>query len=138
MEKFLYLVRVYVFATFNYLKREQWDTSTIEAHLRLLEAIPMNVREPTIPNGLRYHIMDIYIDELDKADRPRSSSLSMNTMLRPLRNLASESPTKIIRQRAKESLTDARLIEWDNLSTEQSETRDEGDGGNFRQGELQC
>jgi ribosomal RNA-processing protein 1 len=138
MEKFLYLVRTYVFATFNYLKREQWETTTTEAHLRLLEAVPMNLRESTIPNGLRYHMIDIYIDELDKVDRPRSSILSIDTMLRPLRNLSSESPTKTVRQRAKEALEDARVIEWGNTSTELSEAGNGEGGENAKQGELQC
>jgi ribosomal RNA-processing protein 1 len=78
-----------------------------------------------IPNGLRYHIIDIYVDELDKVDTPRNRNLPIDVLLGPLRNLETESPTKAVRLKVKEALEDARLSDWNNQ--EQMEQRDENE-----------
>ncbi|KAJ5634722.1 hypothetical protein N7528_002564 [Penicillium herquei] len=78
--------------------------------------IPM----PHGPDGLRYHVMDIWIDELEKVlefegeegERKIKGDIPIELILRPLEKLRAESPFKPARTRAIETLDDDRLIEW--------------------------
>lgn len=111
MDKFLYLVRCYVIQGFEYVSKQQWwDEALLGEYLKILESVPLNAREAKIPNGLRYHVIDIYVDELDKVDTKRSAPLE--EILAPLRRLCKDSLTKAVRERAKEALDDERLEDW--------------------------
>ncbi|KAI9800337.1 MAG: hypothetical protein M1825_004107 [Sarcosagium campestre] len=112
MDKFLLLVRSYLRASFCYLAERNWDVKTVEDYANILSAIPLSIADAKIPNGLRYHVIDIFVDELDASDQPRKSTIDLGLVLRPLRELASKSPTKSVRLRVKEALADERLIDW--------------------------
>ncbi|KAB8238934.1 hypothetical protein ETB97_007598 [Aspergillus alliaceus] len=79
------------------------------------------VAMPHGPDGLRYHIMDIWIDELEKVlefeegadgERKPKAGVPIDLILRPIEKLRAESPYKPVRTRAQEALDDERLIEW--------------------------
>ena len=111
MDKFLYLVRCYVGKGFEVVKKKEWeDEELIEAYLEILAAVPLNPSEQKIPNGLRYHVIDVYVDELDKVDTERNAPLER--ILVPLKELAEKSITKPVRLRVKEALEDERLQDW--------------------------
>ncbi|PLB43798.1 hypothetical protein P170DRAFT_418136 [Aspergillus steynii IBT 23096] len=81
---------------------------------------------PHGPDGLRYHIMDIWIDELEKVlefdeevdgeEEPQSrkpkGEVPMELLLRPIEKLRTDCPYKPVRTRAAETLNDDRLVEW--------------------------
>jgi ribosomal RNA-processing protein 1 len=122
MDKFLLLIRRYLNASFSLFAHRKWkDTQKISQYLDILSATPLNVFDHTIPNGLRYHVIDIYIDELDKVDTSRDDNLPLETMLAPLRDLGQKSPTKSVRQRCKEALEDERLQDWNASGTNATE-----------------
>lgn len=81
---------------------------------------PNFVPMPHGPDGLRYHIIDLWIDEVEKVlefdgeegDRKIKGDVPMELILRPLEKLRSESPYKPVRTRAAEALEDNRLFEW--------------------------
>jgi ribosomal RNA-processing protein 1 len=110
MEKFLLLTRRYLGATFQALERGNWAQALVREHMDLLLEIPCNVEDMRIPNGMRFHVIDIYVDELERVraleseeDRP------VELLLEPLRRLAKDSPTKPVRTKAKDALGDERL-----------------------------
>ncbi|KAE8355556.1 nucleolar protein,Nop52-domain-containing protein [Aspergillus coremiiformis] len=79
------------------------------------------VAMPHGPDGLRYHVMDIWIDELEKVlefeegadgQRKPKGGVPVELILRPIEKLRVESPYKPVRTRAQETLQDERLIEW--------------------------
>ncbi|KAJ5097423.1 hypothetical protein N7456_008144 [Penicillium angulare] len=78
--------------------------------------IPM----PHGPDGLRYHVADIWIDELEKVlefegeegERKVQGDIPVELLLQPLEKLRADSPYKPVRTRASEALDDDRLIEW--------------------------
>ncbi|KAI9677261.1 MAG: hypothetical protein M1829_002603 [Trizodia sp. TS-e1964] len=127
MEKFLLLVRKYLNASFHYLAKKQWDEPVVSEYLAILEAGPLNLRDSKIPNGLRYLIMGLYIDELDEVDSPRGSDTPIEMLLEPLRKLGTQSPTKSVRERAKMSLNDKRLMNWTGFPSKGTEMNDEKD-----------
>lgn len=112
MDKFLFLVRGYLNATFQHLARIGWETTTVEKNMAVLSSIPLSLTDKKVPNGLRYHAIDIYVDELDKADTPRSGILPLQVLLNPLNGVAADCPTKSVRTRAKDALADIRLQNW--------------------------
>ncbi len=112
MDKFLFLVRGYLNATFQHLARIGWETTAVEKNMAVLCSVPLSLTDKKVPNGLRYHVIDIYVDELDKADTPRSGILPLQVLLNPLKGVAADCPTKSVRTRAKDALADVRLESW--------------------------
>ena len=110
MDKYLYLVRCYVQEGFQYVRRKGWKEELLEEYLEVLEGVAFNVRDPKIPNGLRYHVIDLYVDELDKTDV--EDEAPVEKVLEPMRKLGKESLTKTVRKRVAEALDDDRLANW--------------------------
>lgn len=99
--------------------------------------IPM----PHGPDGLRYHLLDIWIDEIEKALEidPESGKpvgeVPMEMLLAPVERLKKESAHRPVRIRAGETLDDERLVEWgfkerkaDKAKSEDEESEEEWGG----------
>ncbi|KAJ5481573.1 Ribosomal RNA processing protein [Penicillium sp. IBT 31633x] len=111
------------------------------------EGDPNYVPMPHGPDGLRYHLIDIWIDELEKVlefeeeagdeddeapKRKIKGDVPMELILRPLEKLRAESPYKPVRTRAAEALEDERLFEWGIRTKEVEEDEDsEEEWGGF-------
>lgn len=96
---------------------------------------------PHGPDGLRYHIMDIWIDEVEKVlefdeeeadgedEEPKSrkpkGEVPMELLLRPIEKLRTDCLQKPVRTRAKETLNDDRLVEWGFKTRAVKESEDE-------------
>ena len=124
MDKYLYLVRCNLGKGFEIVARNAWrDEEMIERLLEVLQATPLNARDAKIPNGLRFHVIDIFVDELNKVDTERTAPVEK--MMAPMRRLGKETITKAVRIRVKEALEDERLQDW---KGEASGEVDEGEG----------
>jgi ribosomal RNA-processing protein 1 len=111
MDKYLYLVRQYLHVSFRYLAKAGWkDLEMIDEFMAVLSNTPLNVRDAKIPNGMRYHILDIYLDELEKVDD--EDEVPAEKLLAPFMVLQKKSPTKTVRERAKSLLQDDRVRKW--------------------------
>jgi len=77
---------------------------------RLLICSPKN---PKIPNSIRYHITDIYLDELDKVQSIEEAGdefvRTLSQLIEPFEKLRKEGSDKTARTKAKDLLEDARL-----------------------------
>ncbi|OJK00322.1 hypothetical protein ASPACDRAFT_42907 [Aspergillus aculeatus ATCC 16872] len=124
-------------------KSGEVDLAALESYLAILEdgpLCPLNfdpdqppaneaedfIPMPHGPDGLRYHVMDIWVDELEKVlefeevttaegttiRKPKGLQVPAELLLRPLERLRKESPYKPVRVRAAEALEDDRLVEW--------------------------
>lgn len=123
MDKYLYLVRCYVSKGFAKCATDEWqDEQLLDGYLKILGAVPLNPRDPKVPNGVRYHVIDIYVDELDKVDTARN--VPLDKVLGPLRRLGVETITKTVRSRAQEALEDERLSNWAGEGEEDEEDED--------------
>lgn len=129
---------------------EQTKWSDLNAYLTILEEGPLNplnfdpdqpsavnektdyVPMPHGPDGLRYHVMDLWVDELEKvlefedadeteddgkpgpkfASRKIKGDVPMDLLLRPIETLRVKGLHKPVRTRAGEALDDDRLVEW--------------------------
>ncbi|EEP81069.1 predicted protein [Uncinocarpus reesii 1704] len=92
---------------------------------------------PKGPDGIRYHIMDIWLDELEKCATDEveddedvtktklKDGVPMDLILRPIERLKETSPNKTVRKRAAETLQDERLVLWGVREREAIEGSDE-------------
>lgn len=124
MDKYFYLVRQYLHASMRYLARAGWkDISMVDDLTTVMADTPLNARDTKVPNGLRYHILDIYLDELEKVDDEHEADIPAEKLLAPLMVLQKECPTRTIREQAKEVLQDQRVRKWLGLEDAKEEAR---------------
>lgn len=135
MDKFLYLVRQYVNASFVWLSQKTaWGSvagkkepqAVRDRYLAMLmdEGAPFAARDPKVPVGLRLHVLDVWVDELDKVDERRDAPVQ--ELMEPLRKLGKETVIKSVRERVGEVLEDERLADWKNEAVD-DEAEDEDD-----------
>ena len=117
LDKFLLLMRCYANAAFTYLARMQWDAEILVEYLRVVEELLLE-RQGKVSDGLRYHVLDLWVDELAKVDAEGKCPLA--AIMQPVETLKAEGRTRTIRDRAKECLADERLKDW--AATEKGET----------------
>lgn len=137
MDKFLRLVRYYVNAAFTYLSRLAWDSELLKSYVELIEAIPLSVANAKVSDGLRYHVLDTWVEELDRVDAARVGACPIEEIMGPVRRLEKEGKTRKVRERAKECLSDEKLEDWSNCvrneAVEESgsgdDATDDGDEG---------
>ena len=118
MDKYLLLIRGYLGASFAYLARQDWEVAMVKQYMDILSSVPLSCTDSKIPDGMRYHVLDVYVDELDKADTPRKGSLPLEMLLVPVTLLKEYGFRKAVRRRAKETLNDERLSSWNDTSKE--------------------
>jgi ribosomal RNA-processing protein 1 len=133
MEKFLLLVRRYVGASFEVLKKRGWKMEEVEEMSAVWGEVPLNVGDNRVPNGIRFHVLDVWVDEaervgvLEQEEGEERNGEVLEMLLDPMRKLAKESPTKAVRKKAKEVLSDERLP--GNEKKLEEEKKDDGWGG---------
>ncbi|WEW55824.1 hypothetical protein PRK78_001257 [Emydomyces testavorans] len=140
------------------------DWADLETYLDMLEEGPLcpinfsnkhqadSSAMPKGPDGIRYHLMDIWLDELEKCatdpvegderseddgaggaeegeDTVRKTRLKggvpMELILRPIERLKEKSPNKTVRRRATAMLEDERLVMWGVRNRKGAEDSDE-------------
>ena len=111
LDKYLTLIREIVNETFARLSRDDWaDTALIEGNCSILAEGPLNPSDRKVPDGLRFHILDVYLDELDTVDVDRKAPLKL--LLQPVITVKEHGLSKELKRRAGELLTDPRIQEW--------------------------
>jgi len=64
-----------------------------------------------VPDGLRYHVLDVWVDGLEGQEERMPEGM-LERVMGPVQRLAREGKTKVLRERAKEALRDERLKQW--------------------------
>ncbi|CAG8950283.1 hypothetical protein HYFRA_00006775 [Hymenoscyphus fraxineus] len=114
MEKFLLLVRRYVGATLSVLKEGGWEKDRVQEVLDVYEEIPLSVGDVRVPMGLRFHVIDVWVDELERMGLLEDAGVDgkgrvLEQVMAPLVKLREGSPTKIVRRKAGDALADERI-----------------------------
>ncbi|MCJ1388655.1 hypothetical protein MMC18_001504 [Xylographa bjoerkii] len=135
MDKFMRLVRYYVNAAFTYLSNHSWDAKWLQAYLDLVEALPLSAGNLKVGDGLRYHLLDVWVDELAQVDGGREGRCPVEEIMRPVSRLRKDGKTKKIRERAGECLADDRLKDWKSSITQDDVAYEEGDDKDESEGE---
>jgi ribosomal RNA-processing protein 1 len=130
LDKYLYLIRQYVAASFRYLSKENWgNTEEIERYMSILEETPLSPGDKKIPNGMRYHVLDVYVDELERVGGDKWEVETLEKLMGPVVRLQKESRDKAIRKAAAETLGDDRLKVWRGEIVEDAEMKEGSEDG---------
>lgn len=119
MDKFLFMVRCFLARLFEICVLQSWKGEVVEGLIEGLESCPLSPRDGKVPDGLRYHVIDIYVDELDKADVKRE--ILLDEALASLKNLEEKTLSKVVRKRVKEALEDERIGDWKGEGAQQKD-----------------
>jgi ribosomal RNA-processing protein 1 len=120
LDKYLYLIRKYLNALFEFLARRKWKTSVLEEWNAILEETPLNTSDMRIPNGLRYHVLDIWVDELEKVAGEKwekeaeegKNNKKLELLVKPIETMKQKAVLKVLRDSARECLDDEKLRHW--------------------------
>jgi ribosomal RNA-processing protein 1 len=150
MDKYLLFVRFVMRRILAGIVQDATDKEDAEEEeeirkrqVALLERFPLSPRERKVPDGLRYHVLDVYVDELERAvafeqdggeeeeqgEEEMSEVMStwVERLLVPVETVAREGLSKGVRLRAKEVLADGRVVQW--KAKEKAESRSGAGGG---------
>ncbi|RYO88913.1 hypothetical protein DL766_004277 [Monosporascus sp. MC13-8B] len=137
LEKFLLLVRRVFGASVAWVRvagaGEEGKQRRRDALLKLFAEWPLETSGDLskVPVGLRLHVLDIWVDEVERAgflgegEEGDEDDLAFLRRMRELVQVQVKSPSKPVRARAKESLADERLP-W-NTSREDGDADESGD-----------
>ena len=97
LDKFYLLIREFLKQIFKYLSNHGWSEIAMESLAVAFQAHPLELISEYISDGVKLHVIDIYIQELFNAyhNIPMSTVI---TLIDPFRMLATKSPSKVIRQ----------------------------------------
>lgn len=93
----------------------------MEGYLELIEELPLSAGNGKVSDGVRYHVLDVWVDGLVGCEGWRGTGV-----MRPVERLGREGRTKVVRTRVRGVLGDERLREEEG----------EEDGGGGEEGSL--
>jgi ribosomal RNA-processing protein 1 len=65
MDKYYMLLRIMIRSTFAYLRDKQWNEKELQQFEQLLSNLPLTA-SALVPRGIRTHVSDLYLDELEQ------------------------------------------------------------------------
>ena len=70
---------------------------------------PHSPSDPRMPQGLSYHLAEIWLPELDKASAGSTTAVPLKLVLNPFLSLAAKTPNKVTCQQVQTNLVDPLL-----------------------------
>ncbi|KAG0292322.1 hypothetical protein BGZ98_002630 [Dissophora globulifera] len=88
LDKFYYLLRRFLFYSFRMLKENDWDLEAVEEYTNVMINGPLNATSQKMPDGIRFHLIEIYLEELEKSvDVAHSGEVPTAHVLAPMFHL---------------------------------------------------
>ncbi|KAF9171215.1 hypothetical protein BGX21_009637 [Mortierella sp. AD011] len=85
LDKFYFLLRRFLSYSFRMLKENEWDLETIEEFSNVMINGPLNATNTKVPDGIRFHLIEIYLEELEKVvDVAHSGEVPTAHILQPM------------------------------------------------------
>ncbi|TFK05590.1 Ribosomal RNA processing protein 1-like protein B [Platysternon megacephalum] len=97
LDKYYMLIRMVLRQSFEVLKRNGWDESLIEPFLHLLMKEVIHP-ESNAPNGIKFHFIDIYLEELAKAGAKELTADQNLKFIEPFCKIAAKSKERHLMQ----------------------------------------
>ncbi|XP_053861196.1 ribosomal RNA processing protein 1 homolog B isoform X2 [Malaclemys terrapin pileata] len=97
LDKYYMLIRMVLRQSFEVLKRNGWDESLIEPFLHLLMKEVIHP-ESNAPNGIKFHFIDIYLEELAKAGAKELTADQNLKFIEPFCKIAAKSKDRHLMQ----------------------------------------
>lgn len=83
LDKFYLLLRRYHAAALRRLLQEGWDEDWVSDYVQIMHHIPLNLENIKVPNGIRFHMFDIYLDELERVLKENDPKFAKGLKLLP-------------------------------------------------------
>ncbi|KAI8148930.1 hypothetical protein BJV82DRAFT_590117 [Fennellomyces sp. T-0311] len=127
LDKYYMLLRRVVFYSFLLLANHDWNEEIVEEYTTMLLEGPLNPTDRTKPDSIRYHIFEVYFEELGKVlelqeEQGEEINLNMESIEKPIQVAAKDSINKVVRKRAK-----ATLVEWKEVKAAEGESMSESE-----------
>jgi hypothetical protein len=87
LDKFYLLLRRFHSKTFDYLASKDWDDDLMDTYHEILTEGPLHPTERRVPDGLRYHTTEAYLEELANSaneNKPRLTAEQQIRLFAPL------------------------------------------------------
>nr|XP_033795508.1 ribosomal RNA processing protein 1 homolog B isoform X2 [Geotrypetes seraphini] len=97
LDKFYLLIRLMMRQSFVVLKKNAWDRSLVEEFLNLLIKEVLD-SESEAPNGVRFHLIDIYLEELSKVGAEELMATQNLELIDPFCKTAAKTKDHILMQ----------------------------------------
>ncbi|KAJ3404510.1 hypothetical protein HDU80_002712 [Chytriomyces hyalinus] len=108
LDKFYNLIRNFHCAAFKLLEATGWDSAAVEDYILILENGVLSVSNIKVPDSLRYHSCEVYLEELNKGVTERIPVETSILLLRPFIKALSTSSNAILLEKVSEVFS--RLI----------------------------
>ncbi|KAL8932732.1 MAG: hypothetical protein Q9211_006151 [Gyalolechia sp. 1 TL-2023] len=144
LDKYLLLIRYYIRDSFAYLKSHDWDGGLMDAFVQIMKGEwdeakgdlgPLSPRDGKVPDGVRYHVLDVWVDELDVVAGVDGVGVAVaEWLMEPVRRLEDDGRTKVVKGRSREVLEDERVKGWLDAEEKPSESGGEAGGKRWESG----
>jgi len=124
VDKFYMLMRYLLFESFKYLENLHWEEELLQNFNSMLESTFLQVGGGQ--KGIKYHIMDIFLEELHKINGNELSSTILHKLLHPFYLIIAKEQDKQLVIRARNSIFVSLLTIWRKKIDHESES-DESD-----------
>ncbi|KAJ7333102.1 Ribosomal RNA processing protein 1 B [Desmophyllum pertusum] len=94
LDKFYLLIRFFVKETFNFLKKSGWEDQLVSEVSSIFNDEPMNPTSQAVPDGIRLHLISVYLVELGSIINDQVQTTVLLKLLDPLFLLAAHSKSK--------------------------------------------
>ncbi|NXO16956.1 RRP1B protein, partial [Oriolus oriolus] len=95
LDKYYMLMRLILRQSFEVLKRSEWDESLVEPVLQLLMKEVMDP-DSNSPTGIKFHFIDIYLDELAKVGAKELTANQNLKFIEPFCKIAAKSKDRCV------------------------------------------
>jgi len=105
LDKYYSFIRKAVFQSFEWIKHRGWAADAVSKIMLVLESEILK----KLPNGLRFHVADLFLDELSKAGAQDISTATFKQLLHPFYKVLCNSKDKHFFKRTKERVFEQLL-----------------------------
>jgi hypothetical protein len=130
VDKFYTAVRFMVSEAYKYMSKRHWNIGIIRLFNDVLYAEGLASDTPDLTNGLRYHLIDICVDELAKVNAEAELPLTEATFLdclEPFFGLAQQAEDKLVQKRVMDKVLLKFLNEYSFVSAVALASVEEGE-----------
>ncbi|OZJ02660.1 hypothetical protein BZG36_04775 [Bifiguratus adelaidae] len=118
LDKYYLLLRRAMSRSFQFLADSEWEPTLVNDYVTMLSEGPLHPANLKVPDAIRYHLIDIYLDEFEKvvhaqlATTPETEDIAVPTtvLLNPFINIMARSNKPILMKKTVEGIFD-RILE---------------------------
>lgn len=133
LDKFYLLIRKFVNSMFSLMKKFKWELEYLLKFVDVLEERALLCQDKAFGNGVNYHIVSVFLDELKGFNVPVSSIEVLDCLFRPFLGVMKSSLDKVLVVKVRSCIFDVLLRMGKDLLERESNEFDRADYG---KGEL--